>query len=54
MALYRGSGGSVFEITPPTEGTNPREIFDAQIASGELVLVEPAKKPAKPVVEKAE
>lgn len=54
MPLYRGSGGSVFEINPPAEGTNRREIFDAQIASGDLVIVEPAKKPAKPAVEKPE
>lgn len=46
MALYRGKGGAVFEITPPDPGTNVREIFDAKIESGELTLVEP-EKPAR-------
>lgn len=50
MALYKGQGGAVFDITPPNEGTNQRERFDAQLANGDLVPVEP---PAKPAVKAA-
>lgn len=46
MALYRGSGGAVFEITPPEPGTPARELFDGQIARGDLALIEEQKKPA--------
>lgn len=55
MPTYRGKGGAEFEITPPAEGSEARERFDAQLDSGDLVLVEapptaakPAAKPAKP------
>ncbi len=47
--LYRGSGGAIFEVDPPELGTNARELFDAQVASGALVPVDvpkPAKKAA--------
>lgn len=44
MPRYQGQGGAVFEIDPPTAGTQSRERFDAQIESGELQEVaEPAK-----------
>lgn len=43
MALYRGEGGAVFEMDPPREGSNQRELFDAQIANGRLTLVEAPK-----------
>lgn len=39
MPLYRGSGGAIFEVTPPESGSL-RENFDAAVARGELVLVE--------------
>ena len=45
MALYRGAGGVEWEIDPPTKG-QAKERFDAQVESGELTLVEPAKAPA--------
>jgi hypothetical protein len=48
VALYRGQGGAEFEIEPPREGSMARESFDAQVASGQLVLVEPAPKAPKP------
>lgn len=44
MATYLGSGGASFEITPPAEGTNQREAFDARVAAGDLVLIEEPKK----------
>lgn len=50
MALYRGAGGATFDVTPPPEGSNLRELFDAQVASGDLVAVdEPKKAPARKV-----
>lgn len=38
MPLYRGSGGAVFDITPPERG-NLKELFQQRIAAGDLVLV---------------
>lgn len=56
MALYRGAGGAMFDVTPPAEGSNLRDLFDAQVASGDLVAVEPEPKkvPAKKVAPVAE
>jgi hypothetical protein len=48
MPLYRGSGGAIWEITPPDPGTHRREQFDAQLERGDLVLVEEPKTQAKP------
>lgn len=45
MPLYRGSGGAVWDITPPEPGTARRRQFDEQLASGELVLVEAEPEP---------
>ncbi len=50
MALYKGQGGAVFEIEPPTNGQR-KERFDEQLANGDLVPVEPAPAP-KPAVSK--
>lgn len=48
MPKYVGTGGAVFEITPPEPGTQARELFDQKLATGALVPVEPAKpKPAR-------
>jgi hypothetical protein len=38
--LFKGSGGCVWDITPPEPGTMRRRQFDEQLASGELVPVE--------------
>lgn len=55
MALYKGQGGAVFEIDPPSEGSIARESFDAQVANGDIVLVEqPAPRPRKTAESKAE
>jgi hypothetical protein len=43
VALYRGEGGAIFEMDPPPEGSNRRELFDAQLESGRLTLVEAPK-----------
>ena len=50
MALYKGQGGAVFDIEPPEDGQR-KERFDAQLANGDLVLVEPPSVP-KPAVSK--
>jgi len=47
VALYRGQGGAEFDIEPPREGSMARESFDAQVASGQLVAVEPVTAAAK-------
>lgn len=48
MPKFRGSGGAVFDIDPPAEGTQAREHFDGKLASGALVLVEERAPKAKP------
>lgn len=48
MPTYQGSGGAIFEVTPPELGSAARENFDAAIAKGELVEVEAPKQDAKP------
>ncbi len=53
MSLYRGSGGAIFEITPPGRGSL-RENFDAAIARGDLVPVDDAEAVAAPVEEQPE
>jgi hypothetical protein len=40
MPLFAGQGGAVFEIEPPAGG-QAKEIFDAQLESGEITPVEP-------------
>lgn len=45
MALYRGRGGGVWEMDTPKEGTQQRERFDAQVASGDLVPVDESEAP---------
>jgi len=45
MPDYRGSGGAVWTITPPEPGTARRRQFDEQLASGDLVLIEPEPAP---------
>lgn len=54
MALFRGSGGAVFDIEIPAEGTRERERHDHQVASGDLVPAGTETKPAtvKPAVRK--
>jgi hypothetical protein len=47
LPKYMGSGGAVFDITPPEPGTQARDRFDQQLAKGQLVPVEPPP-PAKP------
>lgn len=47
MAVYRGSGGVEWEIDEPEEGTQQRERFDEQVASGALVPVEAPKARAR-------
>jgi hypothetical protein len=47
VALYRGTGGAVFDIAPPEPGTNQREYFDAAVAAGDLVPVDAPKPKAK-------
>ena len=54
MPLYRGTAGATWEIDPPAEGTHRRELFDAQIANGDLVLVEEPKPVAKKAAPAAE
>lgn len=55
MGLYRGAGGVEWEITPPKEGSQARERFDAQVSSGDLVPVDEKPEPKKaPASKKAQ
>lgn len=55
MALYKGTGGAIFDIDPPREGTNQRELFDAAVANGHIVpVVDDKPKPRKATESKAE
>ncbi len=46
----RGSGGMEFDMDIPPEGSRRREIVDAQLAKGDLVVIDkPAAEPRKPV-----
>lgn len=40
MGAYRGSGGAVFEMDVPEEGSEARRLFDQQIDKGDLVPVD--------------
>lgn len=51
----RGTGGAVWVMDVPREGSSARERYDQQIANGDLQVVEPEptpkaapKSPAKP------
>lgn len=50
MGAYRGTGGAVFEIDVPDEGTDARLLFDRRVESGDLVAVasETAAEDCKP------
>lgn len=48
----RGTGGMEFDMDMPGEGTQRREIVDAQIASGQLVVVESPRKPSASAAKK--
>lgn len=48
----RGTGGLEFDMDMPAEGTQRREIVDAQLASGQLVVVDPTRKSSTGSVKK--
>lgn len=48
VVTVRGSGGAVFDLTIPAEGTALREIYDEKFASGDMTLVDPPKPEPKP------
>lgn len=41
--FVRGSGGAIFEMDVPAEGSNQRELYDQKIANGELAIVDAAE-----------
>lgn len=47
MGSYRGSGGVIWQIDEPPEGTPNRERFDALVANGGLVPAEPEPEPVE-------
>lgn len=41
--FVRGTGGAIFEMDVPFEGSSQRELFDEKLASGDLTIVEAAE-----------
>lgn len=50
--MIRGAGGATFEVDLPAEGSMRREQFDAQLARGEITIVESEPKPARKTQQK--
>lgn len=41
--FVRGSGGAIFEMDVPREGSSQRELYDSKLANGDLAIVEAAE-----------
>lgn len=52
VVRVRGGNGAVFDVTVPADGTIQRELFDAKVARGDLIVVDvetaPRRSPRKP------